>query len=147
MGKTGTGKTHIGCAAVNFLQKLRSKYIIFNNLMRLLLNSFKTSEKSEYDILQKYICCDFLVLDEIGLTNDSEYTMRTLYTLVNERMLREKATLLITNFKYDEYKKYLYKHDERLYSRILAKSNFLFQFDWQDYRAKNISAHHRYRSP
>lgn len=54
------------------------------------------------EVLKDYIDYDLLVLDDLGKEKPSEYTLETLYRLINGRIENGKATIITSNLKPDE---------------------------------------------
>jgi DNA replication protein DnaC len=125
-GARGTGKTHLACAIVkkeileseNYTSDI-DKMPLFISIPDLLLeirHSFKEgSETDEQDIINKYSSIDLLVLDDLGIEKTSEWSIQTLYTIIDRRYRDMKRTIITSNLTLKEIAD---KLDDRISSRI-----------------------------
>jgi DNA replication protein DnaC len=140
IGYCGTGKTHLAAATINSLLKIKKiKYFIFADLLVEIRNTYAGNNDSEYEILKRINKTDLIILDEIGLEKQSDFTNRILYQIVNTRINFNKPTILISNMEISLFASLIKKIDERLYSRLFAVQNYVFSFTWDDYRLRKPS--------
>ncbi len=100
-GKNGTGKTHLGCAAV---RELRGEIWSMYEIATLIRASYRSgSEKSELEIVDRLASIPLLVIDEIGRTKGSDAETNWLSYIIDKRHVRMLPLILITN-------KHLRKH-------------------------------------
>ena len=59
--------------------------------------SFNSNDISEYEITQKLIQCDVLLLDDLGTERISEYTQGKLYEIINRIDMAGSPTLLFSS--------------------------------------------------
>lgn len=135
-GSTGIGKTHMAVAIMRrYLMGLPTKYndaedsitvdigttkpifIEAPELMFELINTIGTDTKeAQKRIVDKYASTPFLILDDLGVEKDSEYTMLMMYLIINRRYTgRDKRTIVTSNLSLTELSDRL---SERLSSRI-----------------------------
>ena len=62
--------------------------------------------------------CDLLVLDDLGTEIDNQYSIATIYNIVNTRLLTGKPTIISTNYAFDRLEK---KYDKRITSRLTGE--------------------------
>ena len=63
--------------------------------------------------------CDLLIIDDLGTELTNQFTASQLFSLLNERQLGKKSTLISTNFSLAELRD---RYSDRIFSRIT--SNF-----------------------
>jgi len=157
-GPTGCGKTHLAIGImrqvevnewrihcrrnINFLKdgkellKGRRKKKLFITVPELLLEirgSFQSdAEYSEMEILNKYSTVPLLVLDDLGSEKASEYTLTTLYILIDRRYREEMDTIITTNLSGVEIEDHL---NARIASRLAGMKNIKIN-TMPDYRKK-----------
>ncbi|MBE6958256.1 MAG: DNA replication protein DnaC [Ruminococcaceae bacterium] len=102
-GDTGLGKTFLSAciakevAAKGFSVAYESAVHLFSNMERARFeNDAEAREK-----VQKYTDCDLLILDDLGTEIVGQFTLTALYTLINDRILSKKATIISTNLTTD----------------------------------------------
>ena len=154
-GKTGVGKTHLAVALMKHLYNKKwlkycdngikslgdesASHVMFNFDMRfvtvpdLLLEireSFREGSKnSERDLINKYANIPFLVLDDLGSEKGTEYTITTLYILIEHRDADMRDTVITTNLTQSEIEE---KLNARIASRLARWDNKTM--DGIDYR-------------
>ena len=110
-GQQGCGKTHLAVAAIRFSEV--SPYSVVNlgfvefitvpDLMLMLRSSFGDHSKnyenqiSEAEIIKKYSGVDVLILDDMGADKTSDYTVVSLYIILNSRINSCLQTIITTN--------------------------------------------------
>ena len=123
MGNTGVGKT--------FLANCIAKELLDLGHTVIYLTSFRL-----FDILEKnkfgkniddapivanqfnYILdCDLLIIDDLGTELNNSFITSQLYLIINERLLKQKATLISTNLSLENLNT---NYSERVYSRIIS---------------------------
>jgi len=73
-----------------------------------------------HDLIQKYMNCDVLVLDEFGVSNTTSFVDNSLYVLINGRSVNQKPTIFTSNFTLDKISEI---YDSRLVRRIENDDN------------------------
>ena len=117
-GNVGTGKSFLAGCIVNELLK-RSCKVLFINAIQL----FQTISSNIYDrdktllieYKQKLYNYDLLVIDDLGTELTNEFVRSELFDIINERILRQKALIITTNYSMTEL---LERYQERIFSRI-----------------------------
>ncbi|NLC16720.1 MAG: ATP-binding protein [Clostridiales bacterium] len=134
-GATGTGKTYlISCIASQL--SYSGFYVFFTTafgLNNMFLKSHTAIMEEKLQYLEPLIDCDLLIIDDLGTEPlyrnvSGEY----LYTIINERKITKKHTLISTNLSLDDI---LNRYGERIFSRLNNKADSLFlTFDGKDVR-------------
>lgn len=120
-GNVGVGKTYILKATTHEAIK-QGYYALYTtafdlNKSFLAYHCAKLNEKDE--ILNKYLECDLLLIDDLGTENIlKNVTVEYLYLIINQRLESGKNTIITTNLSLDELKD---TYDERIMSRISNK--------------------------
>lgn len=135
-GKTGCGKTHLAVAIVTELVKRsRRLYCRFITAPELLLEIRATygtnNETSEEAIIKEYSDCDLLILDDLGAEKTSEFSIQSLYLIIDRRNRELKPTIITTNLSLEEIEK---KIDARMASRLADMK--IIKLNMPDYRKK-----------
>lgn len=117
-GDTGVGKTFLShCIAKELLESSYSViYFSASGLFDLLAKkAFSKNEENDEDI-HLHICdCDLLIIDDLGSELSNAFTASQLFTVLNERILRKKSTIISTNLALEDIKSI---YSERIFSRI-----------------------------
>lgn len=137
-GNTGLGKTHISLAIANVvLEKGHNViYVSVPNLVeKLEKEHFKRTEEdtAPAGYLKHLEECDLLILDDLGAEFITNFSVYSLYNLLNSRMNLLLPTIINTNF---DLKKIESKYSDRILSRIVGNSKII-PFLGTDMRIKN----------
>lgn len=136
-GSYGTGKTHLAIASLIHLIKSQIMTGIYTTTMRMLRDIRSSYNRdnllSEEQIINKYIQCGLLVLDEIGIQYGSDAEKLLIYEVINGRYENFKPSIIISNLPYSELKDYL---GERSIDRLKDKNGDMAIFQWESYRNK-----------
>ena len=134
-GERGTGKTHLAAAVVREhllalepdkgrredWETVYIEYPVFVPVTEILLeirdtfNSRAENSNTERAVIEKYSSCPLLVLDDLGVEKSTEWSMQTLYTLIDRRYRDERRTIVTSNLSLDEIAS---RVDDRIASRI-----------------------------
>lgn len=123
LGNTGVGKTFlVNCIAKELLD--RGFTVIYLTSFRLfdILEKYKFNKESEtsYNASNQFeyiLDCDLLIIDDLGTELNNSFTTSQLYLIINERLLRDKSTIISTNLSLDNLNT---NYSERIYSRIIS---------------------------
>lgn len=126
-GETGVGKTFLSnCIARELLDSGHS--VIYLTAFQL----FEIFEKSTFGkdaeasaSQQTIFDCDLLIIDDLGTELANSFTTSQLFLCLNERMLRQKSTLISTNLNMDELAAI---YSERTCSRIFSNYTMIKLF-------------------
>ncbi|MDL2301146.1 ATP-binding protein, partial [Lachnospiraceae bacterium OttesenSCG-928-D06] len=122
-GTVGTGKSFLsGCIAKELLEQglsviYFSSLGLFETLARF---SFDIKAKEElHQFYQDLYHCDLIIIDDLGTEITNAFVTSQLFSCLNERHLRKKATIISTNLSLEELRD---RYSDRIFSRIT--SNF-----------------------
>lgn len=123
-GDRGTGKTHNAAAMVKEIMLDKTpdhgrcgiRWISAVDLLLEIRGSFRDgSEQSEDGIIEDYGECRLLILDDLGAEKTSEWSLQTLYTIIDRRYREERQTIITSNLSLDELAAQV---DDRIASRL-----------------------------
>uniref|UniRef100_UPI004056862A ATP-binding protein n=1 Tax=Agathobacter sp. TaxID=2021311 RepID=UPI004056862A len=116
-GDTGVGKTFLSnCIAKELLEQGKS-VIYFTAFQLFDILSKRVFEKDADAIAahQNIYDCDLLIIDDLGTEFPNSFTTSQLFLCVNERILRQKSTIISTNLNTAQVAE---QYSERTFSRI-----------------------------
>jgi DNA replication protein DnaC len=111
-GPYGSGKSHLAAAILNAAaaRGLEARYASSLALLRLIRQGFK--DRSADDRLEALQTVPLLVIDDLGVENETEWNDASLFDLINARYVAERATIYTSNLAPHELR------DPRIASRI-----------------------------
>lgn len=123
LGTAGVGKTFlVNCIAKELLD--RGYTVIYLTAFRLFdileKNKFGKDEGNANTAANQFeyiLDCDLLIIDDLGTELNNSFTNSQLYLVLNERLLKQKSTIISTNLSYDNLNN---NYGERVYSRIIS---------------------------
>jgi len=133
-GNVGTGKTFLaGCIANALLeQKIPVLMTSFPKILNA-LGGLYSSERNEYlASLNRYT---LLVIDDMGIERESQYTIETVYTVIDERYKSGKPFIITTNIQLDVLKNPQDVEHSRIYDRIMERCMPVY-FGGRNYRSE-----------
>lgn len=130
-GPVGVGKTHTAVAmmresiirnsnAYRIADLVRGIYDarffpVTSLLMRIKDSFHPEASESEGEIIYQVTAPELIVLDDIGVEKVSDWTLQTLYTIIDTRSREQKPTIITSNLSLDEIAA---KISDRISSRI-----------------------------
>ena len=133
-GNVGTGKTFLaGCIANALLeQKIPVLMTSFPKILNA-LGGLYSAERNEYlASLNRYT---LLVIDDMGTHRESQYTLETVYTVIDERYKSGKPFIITTNMQLDVLRNPQDLEHARIYDRIMERCMPVF-FGGKNYRSE-----------
>jgi len=127
-GDTGTGKTFLtNCIAKALLDSSHS--VIYLTAIEL-FNRFEQQDFVKFGEEKNYntnylLDCDLLIIDDLGTECGNSYTNSKLFYVINERLLRQKSTVISTNLSLYAIRE---AYSERIFSRISSSYKILKLF-------------------
>ena len=120
-GTVGTGKSFLsGCVAKEMLD--RGYSVIYYSAASLFEKeaeyTFNRNSKEDLYNETEYIYnCDVLIIDDLGTELVNSFVASKLFSIINERNLRGKSTIISTNLSLEQLRD---TYSERVFSRILS---------------------------
>lgn len=141
-GLHGIGKTHLAVSILRSKleahklpqerQVKRAGFVTVPNLLLEIRDSFKDgAERSEKEIVDYYSEVPFLILDDLGSEKSTEFSITTLYIIIDRRDSNMMDTVITTNLSLQEIE---YKLSARIASRLAGMKNITIKME--DYRKK-----------
>ena len=116
-GDTGLGKTFLSAciartvADSGYSVMYESAGHLFANLERAKFANDETARKEA----EKYNACDLLIVDDLGTEMPGTFVTSALYTLINDRMLSGKPTIISTNLNTEDF---AHRYSPQIASRL-----------------------------
>jgi DNA replication protein DnaC len=126
MGATGLGKTHLSTSIAK--KAMEGGFSVVYESAENLFGDFRFERfernrtDQSFDRAAAYFEADLLIIDDLGSEFSNQFTVATLYNLINTRLNHRKATLLNTNLSAKEL---MQSYDRRITSRILGEFTLL----------------------
>lgn len=124
VGATGLGKTFLsGCIANAVAQKgvsiaYESAPRLFSKLEK---SRFTPTEENRLEA-ERFLSCDLLIIDDLGTEMPGSFVTAALYSLVNDRLLDGKNTIISTNLLICEIAK---RYNPQIASRLEGNFDML----------------------
>ena len=126
-GNTGVGKTFLSnCIAKELLDAGYSViYFTAFQLFDILCKGVFEKDTDAIAAHQNIFDCDLLIIDDLGTELSNSFTTSQLFLCVNERILRQKSTIISTNLNLEQIADI---YSERTLSRISSNYSFIKLF-------------------
>lgn len=133
-GGTGLGKTHLSAAIANAVAA-KGMSVIYESAQQIA----DTCNAVRFDHLElserkKYENCRLLVIDDLGAECITQYSVASIASLIDLRLVNGRQTIINTNLTLDKISKV---YGERTYSRLLGEFHVL-RFTGKDIRMQKI---------
>ena len=137
-GNTGLGKTHLSSAVAR--QAIESGYdVMYTTAIGMMsdfgYNRFGESNSPTINPISRYFECDLLIIDDLGTEIANQFTVTTLYNVIDTRLKTKKPMIISTNLSTDELRK---RYWDRITSRIFGEFRLLL-FTGTDIRRLKIT--------
>mgnify|MGYP000540921355 CR=1 FL=1 len=117
-GGTGLGKTFLS-ASIARVVSASGHSVVYDTaghiFSRFEAQKFGRDDGEADSAVSRALGCDLLILDDLGTEMITAYSTSALYTLINTRLTRKKATIISTNCSNEELQK---KYTPQILSRI-----------------------------
>lgn len=137
MGGTGLGKTHLSSAVARGVIEKGSD-VFYTGAIDLFssfeIQRFKSYSNEPNELIERYFECDLLIIDDLGTEMINQFSVSTLYNLLNDRLMRKKPTIVSTNLSREDIQK---KYTDRIVSRLLGEY-IVLTFYGTDVRAQKL---------
>ena len=126
-GNTGVGKTFLSnCVAHELLNKEQSViYFTAFQLFDILSKGVFDRDAEAIAAHQNIFDCDLLIIDDLGTEFANSFTTSQLFLILNERLLRQKSTIISTNLNLNQM---MDMYSERTWSRISSNYTLIKLF-------------------
>ena len=126
-GNTGVGKTFLSnCVAKELLERGNSViYFTAFQLFDILSKGVFERDADAIAAHQNIFDCDLLIIDDLGTEFANSFTTSQLFLCVNERLLRQKSTIISTNLNLNQM---VDMYSERTLSRISSNYTLINLF-------------------
>lgn len=126
-GDTGVGKTFLSnCVAKELLDKGNSViYFTAFQLFDILSKGVFEKDADAIAAHQNIFDCDLLIIDDLGTELSNRFTTSQLFLCINERILRQKSTIISTNLNMNQIRDV---YSERILSRLTSNYNIIKLF-------------------
>jgi DNA replication protein DnaC len=126
-GNTGVGKTFLSnCVAKELLEDGYSViYFTAFQLFDILSRGVFDRDADAIAAHQNIFDCDLLIIDDLGTEFANSFTTSQLFLCVNERLLRQKSTIISTNLNLNQM---VDMYSERTWSRISSNYTLIKLF-------------------
>jgi DNA replication protein DnaC len=125
-GKVKTGKTYHCMAIANYLldQQKSISYLVYRKYFEELQKYIQKSESS-YDFIEKLNSVDYLIIDDVGASLNTDWQKEVFFDLIDRRYSSEKPTIITTNWNEKECLTHL---GERTSRRLFDSENLVLTF-------------------
>lgn len=128
MGGTGLGKTHLSTSIAGRVIA-RGFDVVYETAQNVIsdfeYDRFKSGYGESEKRSDKYLSADLLIMDDLGAELTNQFTVASLYNIINTRINLGKSTIISTNLG---QKALLERYDERITSRLFGEFDpFLFR--------------------
>ncbi len=136
IGGTGLGKTHLSSALAG--KVIESGFDVIYGTIQDIMLLFERQRFGDGNVgdgsCDDIFSSDLLIIDDLGVELNSQFTVSTLYNIINTRINRELSTVISTNLTAAELRS---KYSDRITSRIFGEFTTLV-FRGTDVRAKKL---------
>jgi DNA replication protein DnaC len=136
LGRTGLGKTHLSLAIAAAATEAGFG-VIYTPVQRIMdtLEAEKfgrdSSPREQYsESTRTILACDLLVLDDLGTEFITQFSVSTLYNIINSRLVEGRPTIISTNLELADIEG---RYSQRMVSRLVCGYQVL-KFHGKDIR-------------
>ena len=137
MGGTGLGKTHISSAIARKVIE-KGNDVLYTGIIDLISTfedqRFKGYASEDTGEVDRYFDCDLLIIDDLGTELINQFSVSTLYNLINTRISKRKPTIISTNLSQKDIQQ---KYTDRITSRIFGEY-IVLPFMGEDVRKQKL---------
>ena len=133
-GSFGVGKTHLAVALMQHAAEngVSSIYTTTYHMIRRIRETWKNNAaETERAAICAFTSPDVLVLDEVGVQNNTESERLVIFDIMNSRYDNRKPTVLLSNYHPDKMREFL---GERVSDRLREDNVIVMHLKWESYR-------------
>ena len=101
-GPNGSGKTHLACALIGAFKRSRPLARARLKVCADLFSELRKGAAGGFDALRSLDFVEFLVLDDLGSENPTDFVAEQLFRLLNHRWSSNMATVVTSNWKHED---------------------------------------------
>lgn len=139
LGGTGLGKTHLSSAVAKTVIE-RGFDVLYVSVMDMVSDFEQERFGSGYSSTQadiaKYFECELLILDDLGTEMANQFTVSTLYNIINTRLSKNLSTIISTNLNSKDLRD---RYWDRITSRLFGEYTPLV-FEGTDVRLQKLTS-------
>lgn len=118
-GSTGLGKTFLSACIARTVAD-RGYSVMYETASRMFSQMerarFSGDEEARREV-EKYVQCDLMIIDDLGTEMGGQFTTAALYSIINDRLLGKKATIISTNLNSKDIEE---RYSAQIASRLLG---------------------------
>lgn len=121
IGEVGRGKTRLATtiAIEAMRQRYTARYVTTVSLLDRIKETFaQGSRESEEDVINGFTQCNFLVLDDFGKENPTQWSEERIFRIIDERYAKCRPIIITTNIGIDDIKTRYPWSGEAIVSRL-----------------------------
>ncbi len=136
LGQTGCGKTFLSNCIAKALLDQGVSVIYFTAFELFHVFEEQTFKKNAdvADLHDHIFDCDLLIIDDLGTEFQNSFTTARLFQCLNERLLRNKSTIISTNLSLEDMRD---TYSERITSRVFSNYDVI-KLIGEDIRIKKV---------
>lgn len=119
MGNVGCGKTYLAASIANDLveHNVDVKFVVVPDFLDELRYTFAdTTAAKELELMERVKSASVLILDDLGAHNYTDWSIKTLFSIINYRVNYELPMIVTTNLSVEEIEDLI---GSRIYSRLV----------------------------
>ena len=124
-GGAGCGKTFLATLYAKDFIGANCGRVLFGDLPSLLDGIKRTFDskggESAYDVMERYIKVDLLILDDIGVGKLTDWNVGIVYELINRRYNDGRPVIVTSNYSLESLERRLKSVDEKSAERIVSR--------------------------
>lgn len=122
LGATGLGKTHLSLSIANVVIE-KGFCVVYASVPEIIRKLLDEINKKTDTAMSLILSCDLLILDDLGAENNSDWSVSTLYEIINTRQNHSLPMIINTNLTHRELTE---MYHDRLSSRMMSMKTLLF---------------------
>lgn len=146
-GPPGTGKTHLACAAGLHVKLVAGCSVVYSNaadIVRTVRSSYDDDNLTEKEAFERFTKAGILIMDEVGVGKDSDFSRETLHTVISKRYDAKLPTIFVTNANAKDFRAAIM---ERAWDRLQEDRVLQIRMAWDSFRTNPRSEPSRFQAP
>lgn len=146
-GPPGTGKTHLACAAGMHVKLVAGWTVVYSNaadIVRTVRSSYDDDDLTEKEAFERFTKAGLLIMDEVGVGKDSDFSRETLHTVISKRYDARLPTIFVTNANAKDFRAAIM---ERAWDRLQEDRALSLRMAWDSFRTNPRSEPSRFQAP